>query len=251
MSTRGTFIVRKDGIDARQLYIASDAYPGWAGCEVVDLITYCEQHLNGCNILHSMLFEGEDNDFDKDAIIKRLTDGKPFLYGSCNDFIKDSLYCEYAYVIDLDDYTLKFYAGFQTKPDPGGVYGQERKRNGYYPCKHLCTFSLKDIAHPHSKEWVIESMNSAVADDAESNSEHNNLHEMDDDHSLKEKNVSEIKNTHIIVRIDNGKVFISLDYGEWQVCDLASLPDGIKMLLKALCNSKENTIIDAKEKNNG
>ena len=33
-----------------------------------------------------------------------------------HDFIKDSLFCEYAYIINLDTKRLEFYVGFQKTP---------------------------------------------------------------------------------------------------------------------------------------
>jgi len=35
-------------------------------------------------------------------------------YSPANDFVMDSLFCEYAYIINLDEEVLEFYKGFQT-----------------------------------------------------------------------------------------------------------------------------------------
>lgn len=66
------------------------------------------------------------------------------------DFIMDSLFCEYAYIINLDDNMLEFYTGFQHVPQEGNRYGTESTYEGhdgtkYYPCKLLKTFSLNEI----------------------------------------------------------------------------------------------------------
>lgn len=42
-----------------------------------------------------------------------------------NDFVRDSLWCEWAYVIDVDTDTLEIYRGSQTKLDPNGRYTRE------------------------------------------------------------------------------------------------------------------------------
>lgn len=63
-------------------------------------------------------------------------------------FIKDSLFCEYAYEIDLDRKTVKVFKGFQatgkmvtqTRSD-GTTYQAE----GYAPCKAIKTYSFKDF----------------------------------------------------------------------------------------------------------
>jgi len=50
-----------------------------------------------------------------------------------NSFIKDSLFCEYAYVINLDTMNLEMYKGFQ------------KKGKKYLPCKLVGEFPLTDI----------------------------------------------------------------------------------------------------------
>lgn len=61
-------------------------------------------------------------------------------------FIKDSLFCEYAYIVNLDTDQLEFYCGFQHKPDETNRYGCEEDR-GYYPCRMVACFPLDVIAH--------------------------------------------------------------------------------------------------------
>lgn len=67
------------------------------------------------------------------------------------DFIKDSLFCEYAYIINLDDEVLEFWKGFQKTPQKGNRYGTESYKpyegcsHEYYPCKLSLTFPLKEI----------------------------------------------------------------------------------------------------------
>ena len=53
------------------------------------------------------------------------------------DFIYDSLFCEYAYIINLSTNCLEFWLGFQTKPCDTNRYGTETHDNmdKYYPCK--------------------------------------------------------------------------------------------------------------------
>ena len=57
-----------------------------------------------------------------------------------NDFIKDSLFCEYAYIINLDTMKLEMYKGFQ------------KGRNGKYkPCKKVGEFPVTDIPEDWAK----------------------------------------------------------------------------------------------------
>jgi len=67
-------------------------------------------------------------------------------------FLQDSLFCEWAYVINLDEMGLMVYKGFNKNApspnkynylppdiDPNTCY------DGYYPCKLLYTYNLKNL----------------------------------------------------------------------------------------------------------
>ena len=53
------------------------------------------------------------------------------------DFIKDSLFCEWAYFYDKDNRVFEIWKGFQKEPDPTNPFGQEKSENAYYPCKRI------------------------------------------------------------------------------------------------------------------
>ena len=61
-----------------------------------------------------------------------------------NDFIKDSLSCKYAYIIDLDDNVIWFCKGSQKEPQENNPFGQECI-DKYYPVKVIDIISLKKI----------------------------------------------------------------------------------------------------------
>lgn len=62
-----------------------------------------------------------------------------------NNFIKDSLYCEYGYIINLDTMKLEFYDGSQHSSQSGNIFGEEPNKNGYYPCKLVDVVDLISI----------------------------------------------------------------------------------------------------------
>lgn len=74
------------------------------------------------------------------------------------DFIKKSLFCEWGYIINLDENVLEVYKGFQHNPHTLGRYSsyQPPKKwpNGkvndspYYACALIATFPLNNLPKP-------------------------------------------------------------------------------------------------------
>lgn len=64
-------------------------------------------------------------------------------------FAADSLFCEYAYVVDLDKGTFEVFQGFNKEPLQGGerFYGvtEEGVSKEYSPVKHIHTFQLEAL----------------------------------------------------------------------------------------------------------
>lgn len=82
------------------------------------------------------------------------------------DFAKDSLFCEYAYVIDLNRNVLEVYQGFNKEPlEPGERFYSEENRDGYYPVKLFKEFSLFDL--PESFEDLEKEMNGYEEEEVE------------------------------------------------------------------------------------
>jgi hypothetical protein len=78
-----------------------------------------------------------------DIIMK--SDG-PLMMTDNIDFAKDSLFCEYAYVIDLNRNVLEVYEGFNEEPiEPGQRFYSEENKDGYYPVKLVKEYSLFDL----------------------------------------------------------------------------------------------------------
>lgn len=75
-----------------------------------------------------------------------------------SEFILDSLYCEYAYYINLDTKQLEFWKGWQLKPSRGNRYGKE-KYNGdcFYPCKMLKKYPF-DVVRSMPTDAIVDQM---------------------------------------------------------------------------------------------
>lgn len=70
-----------------------------------------------------------------------------------SEFAADSLFCEWAYVIDFDKDTFEVYKGFNTLPVPPGqrfsdmkpVEMEHRKENKYYPVTLVKSYRFNDL----------------------------------------------------------------------------------------------------------
>jgi hypothetical protein len=67
-------------------------------------------------------------------------------------FAADSLFCEWAYVIDFDTRTFEVYRGFQEEPHTGQRFSDVKDPEDlsyrsvtYYPVAHAKTYSLDDL----------------------------------------------------------------------------------------------------------
>lgn len=178
MSTRGLYGIRKNGVD-KCTYNHSDSYPSWLGKKVLEFcanntienlekffnkielvdesskpteeqIKKCVEagYYNGVVSTKSVddwycLLRNLQGNFDE---YQNLIDdeAKTIFMTDCISFIKDSLFCEYAYIINLDDEVLEFYEGFQKEAQKGNRYG-ETEEDGYYPCKLVFAISLDEI----------------------------------------------------------------------------------------------------------
>lgn len=82
-----------------------------------------------------------------------------------NDFIKDSLFCEFGYILNFKDKSFDFYKGFQQSPQKDNMFGEVENTNGYYPCALAYRFKFDDIKR-HALEtdlsdfigWFVETM---------------------------------------------------------------------------------------------
>lgn len=106
---------------------------------------------NGANILN-LLYGDQTDD------VLWITDS--------SEFAADSLFCEWAYVIDLDNETFEVFEGFNKSPlnnEERFYYLQEQnkhysERRGddeqYYPIKHVKTYKLSEL--PDVKTFIEE-----------------------------------------------------------------------------------------------
>lgn len=75
---------------------------------------------------------------------KLSSTGMPYMINS-EDFLLDSLFCEWAYIINLDTGMLEFYKGFNENPITEGRFAGVTANRGYYPVKLITEIPLKEI----------------------------------------------------------------------------------------------------------
>lgn len=183
MGTRGLYGIRKNNID-KTTYNHFDSYPEGLGA---DMLKFIRKHSNAAlnEFYDNIIMVAPDAIPTKEEIahcaeygfinltvsnqstqdwycLLRETQGNLEILFECDypymidnrDFIKDSLFCEYAYIINLDTNVLEYYEGFQTTPQAGNRYGVKEDR-GYYPCKRIAEIPLDVIKNARSVEDII------------------------------------------------------------------------------------------------
>lgn len=170
MGTRGVYGFRKNGVD-KITYNHFDSYPSHLGEKVLQ---FCkETSIEEMNRIYEsiIMVKGYEKVTEEQlemipVSLEEITrevgiefydclrlyqgdisvykDGLRFMTDS-EDFIKDSLFCEYGYIINLDTNLLEFWVGFQEKPYKINRYGYDKTKQGYYPCKLVKTFDLDKL----------------------------------------------------------------------------------------------------------
>lgn len=179
MGTRGLFGFRKNGID-KAMYNQYDSYPECLGRKVIDwLKTVTPEKLNEmfdkivlvnadekpnetekAELKECELY-GDDRNSEEwywaihaiqgnPSLIEKIADtyGKVYMTDDIS-FIKESVFCEYAYIVNLDEGVLEFWKGWQTKPWSENRYGTDEvsgTSKKYYPCKRISILRFRDIA---------------------------------------------------------------------------------------------------------
>ena len=148
MGTRGAYGFRRDKTD-KVTYNHFDSYPSYLGANIMEFVqNNSDETMNdmfdkmimvdqGENIPLAIKLEhnlGKDTDWyqflregqgdlERNKTIRFMIDSK--------DFLTDSLFCEYAYIINLSTKCLEIYKGFNKDPKARGRYAKIKDASGF------------------------------------------------------------------------------------------------------------------------
>jgi hypothetical protein len=182
MGTRGAFGFIKNGVE-KVTYNHFDSYPDGLGQNVIDFAT---KYLNKLNeIYDSIELVNDDTPITEDVIkhceeMKTIRSSVDIVIGNAltfpdkswysllrnaqsegimkygaglkymsdgKDFLNDSLFCEWAYIINLDTNALEIYRGFNKDFNAKGRYSSTLRKEGddYYGVALIGEIPLEDI----------------------------------------------------------------------------------------------------------
>jgi hypothetical protein len=66
-------------------------------------------------------------------------------YADASTFPLDSLFCEWAYLVDFDTRTFEVYEGFRRTPATEGRWAEQSGRGDYYPIQRIAAYSFDEL----------------------------------------------------------------------------------------------------------
>jgi hypothetical protein len=111
-------------------------------------------------------------------ILNMVYKGETYELQNSLDFVNDSLWCEWAYVIDLDKNTFEVYEGFNQKPlDENERFFNDgaltvKNTGSYYPVRLIKSYPLDDL--PTKAKFVKEIEKLTQREEEEEDNQDNN-----------------------------------------------------------------------------
>ena len=126
MSTRGAVGIRFNNVD-KIGYNHFDSYPSGLGDSILMFLK--DKSIEELKELYNKieLCENSSNDV-WDFLHNKINE----IFPDCSSFMYDSLFCEYAYIINLDEGVLEYYRGFNKDKNASGRYAFKSLEEPYY-----------------------------------------------------------------------------------------------------------------------
>lgn len=185
MGTRGIYGFRKNESD-KLTYNHYDSYPEGLGRNVVEFINGhsiedlnkiydniilvdedsipTQEQIEECKQWENLSVSKQDEQDwycllrDAQGDLSAYDRGLKYMIDN-HDFIFDSLFCEYGYIINLDTNRLEIYVGFQKVQDETSRYVVENKNETeYYPCKMVTEIDLQVIQGADNIDDVVKNI---------------------------------------------------------------------------------------------
>lgn len=174
MGTRNLTMVLLGGEIRVAQYGQWDGYPAGHGATVLEFLKTADLKIFAEKVSKCRPITQDDADrigenwvnthphLSRDAgadILQMIMDAQePLLLKISTNFVKDSLFNEYSYLIDLDTNTLEFYEGFQHGPlGENQRFDGPANEGGYYPIRCVGKWSFDDLPDVAGLEAVLES----------------------------------------------------------------------------------------------
>ena len=151
MSTRGVVGYYKNG-NLKVTFNHFDSYPGGLGESVkqyiFENINNLDDHFNNIKLINNEQLtdsiEEELNSLEQGNLLEYVTLGYMF---DEKEFLKDSLFCGWAYIIDLDKKVLEIYRGFNENKPKGKFknWGKAKITDKYFPVTLVKTIPFEKI----------------------------------------------------------------------------------------------------------
>ena len=150
MSTRGAVGFKLNG-EYKIVYNHGDSYPSWLGAKVINFCEEIEKRNLWEYLSHQVagLKEVEERlpkDHEGVEFLWGTFEGRVLEFQQYFSFMSDGLFCEYGYIIDLDDNVLRFYRGLKEKEGKSDLpFPMVADEYGYYPCQLVFALPFNNL----------------------------------------------------------------------------------------------------------
>jgi len=160
MSTRGAYGFRLNGRD-KLTYNHSDSYPTGLGVEVARLLARTTKTKLIPIVERIKLVEDNDENYrrlrDTQGDLRAYLDGLTEMIDN-KKFLTDSLFCEWAYIINLDTGRLEVYEGYNKDPKARGRYANAKPpdERGYVGVAMVADTPFRQVTQKYLAELERE-----------------------------------------------------------------------------------------------
>ena len=190
MGTRGYIAITK-GNQFLGMYNHFDSYPSFLGANMIELMTHLMRSKEDADKLFNLeVVKAQDK--PDESTLQKMKDGGFWSNVSSGDdwysalrecqgevlkyieagyiiadtspegcFMEDSLFCEYAYVLNLDTGILDFYEGFQKEVATKGLFAGKDTGNDYQTCNLVSSYDLNEN---YNADIIVEHMDFITTD---------------------------------------------------------------------------------------